>query len=140
MEQNVNLIIANRRKELGLTLEDIAKIVNVSKGTVSRWESGEIDNMRRDKIALLANALKISPLVLMGMNEKNAHPSTAPTSMPDAVKKLEEIKSYFSSAAALGEGMSEEDKALLLAAIEPTILQAKAAARKKFTPKKYRKS
>ena len=41
-------IIKQRRTELGLTLLDIAKQVGVSEGTVSRWESGDISNMRRD--------------------------------------------------------------------------------------------
>lgn len=62
-------IIKQRRTELGLTLLDIAKQVGVSEGTVSRWESGDISNMRRDKIVALSNALKISPAVIMEWDE-----------------------------------------------------------------------
>lgn len=61
-------LISQRRKELGLTLEDIGKAVGVSKSTVKKWESGYISNMRRDKIALLASALQVSPSVLIGSN------------------------------------------------------------------------
>lgn len=57
-----------RRKELGLTLEDVGKIVGVSKSTVKKWESGYIENMKRDKIALLAKALQVSPLYIMGID------------------------------------------------------------------------
>ena len=57
-----------RRKELGLTLEDVGKIVGVTKSTVKKWESGYIENMRRDKIALLAKALNVSPLYIMGID------------------------------------------------------------------------
>ena len=57
-----------RRKELGLTLEDVGNIVGVTKSTVKKWESGYIENMRRDKIALLAKALKVSPLYIMGID------------------------------------------------------------------------
>ena len=57
----VNELIANRRKELGLTLEEVADKVGVSKSTVKKWESGYIKNMRRDNIALLADALHIAP-------------------------------------------------------------------------------
>lgn len=57
-----------RRKELGLTLEEIGKACNVSKSTVKKWESGFIENMKRDKIALLADVLKVSPLEIMGAN------------------------------------------------------------------------
>ena len=38
-------LIKNRRIEIGATLEDIAKIVGVSKATGQRWESGNIANI-----------------------------------------------------------------------------------------------
>lgn len=57
--------IKARRIELGLTMLDVAKIVMVSEATVSRWESGDIANMRRDKIALLAEALQVPPSYIM---------------------------------------------------------------------------
>lgn len=58
-------IIKNRRKELDLTLEEIGNAVGVAKATVLRWESGEIQNIRKDKIVALANVLKLSVGVLM---------------------------------------------------------------------------
>lgn len=58
-----------RRLELGLTLEDVGKIVGVSKSTVRKWETGFIENMKRDKISLLAKALQISPATLVGMGD-----------------------------------------------------------------------
>ncbi len=57
--------IQGRRKELGLTLEEVARMVGVGKGTVKKWESGYIKNMRRDKILLLAQALQVSPLDIL---------------------------------------------------------------------------
>jgi len=54
-----------RRKEIGLTMLEVAKIAGVSEATVSRWESGDIVNMRRDKIVLLAKALQVSPSFIM---------------------------------------------------------------------------
>lgn len=59
--------IEARRKELNLTLEQIGNYVGVSKSTVKKWESGYIDNMKRDKIALLAQILKVSPLEIIGI-------------------------------------------------------------------------
>ena len=59
-------IIRRQRESLGLTLEDVAEVVKVSPSTVMRWESGRIENMKRDKIASLAEVLKISPAVIMG--------------------------------------------------------------------------
>lgn len=62
--------VKNRRIELNLTLEDVAKIVGVSTPTIQRYESGEIKNVRRDKIKLLADALQVSPAYLMGWDEQ----------------------------------------------------------------------
>lgn len=58
-------ILKNRRIELHLTMKEVADKVGVSEGTISRWESGDIENMRRDKIMALAKALQISPAVIM---------------------------------------------------------------------------
>lgn len=63
--------LALRRKELGLTQKDIAEMVGVSEGTVSRWESGLIANMRRDRIAAYAKALRTTPgFIMTGEQEK----------------------------------------------------------------------
>ena len=69
---NVNELIANRRKELGFTLEDVANKVGVSKSTVKKWESGFIKNMKRDKMALLAEALQMSPMDLLDDNPNDS--------------------------------------------------------------------
>ncbi|MDD3491257.1 MAG: helix-turn-helix domain-containing protein [Paludibacter sp.] len=69
---NTGAIIKKRRIELGLTLLDIAEACGVSDATVSRWESGNIGNMKTSRIADLAEILKLSPLVLLGM-EKNTY-------------------------------------------------------------------
>lgn len=45
-----NEVMRVRRLELGLTQREIADRVGVTEATVSRWESGDIRNMRRDKI------------------------------------------------------------------------------------------
>ena len=57
--------ISLRRKQLGLTLEDVGKAVGVGRSTVQRWESGLIRNMGRDKIAALARVLQINPVELV---------------------------------------------------------------------------
>ena len=60
-----NEVIRMRRKELKMTLKEVANAVGVSEATVSRWESGDIKNMRRDKIAAIARVLDVPPAVLM---------------------------------------------------------------------------
>lgn len=59
-------IIKNRRLELGLTMKELATKIGVSESAVSRWESGNISNMKRDKVALLSKVLGIPLDVLMG--------------------------------------------------------------------------
>ena len=59
----------NRRKQLGYTLEEVGEMVGVGKSTVRKWEKGMIENMGRDKIVALAEALKISPLDILGLSE-----------------------------------------------------------------------
>lgn len=61
-------VLKARRTELGLTQLDVANAVGVSEATVSRWESGDIANMKRSRIASLASVLKISPSIIMGWN------------------------------------------------------------------------
>lgn len=71
------------RKRHNLTLEEVGKAVGVGKSTVKKWESGEIANMRRDKIAALASALHTSPGYLMGWEED---PDTVPSaSLPENI-------------------------------------------------------
>ncbi|WP_338557982.1 helix-turn-helix transcriptional regulator [Paraclostridium sordellii] len=62
-------LIKLRRQELGLTYEELGKLIGVGKSTVRKWETGMIENMRRDNIVSLSKALNISPSVLMGWEE-----------------------------------------------------------------------
>ena len=66
------------RKEKCLTLEQVADIVGVGKSTVRKWETGMIANMKRDKIASLAQALGTTPAYLMGWEEEKNAPSEEP--------------------------------------------------------------
>lgn len=64
-------IIKFRRKELNLNLLDIAKACDVSEATVSRWESGNIGDMKRSRIAALSKILKISPAIIVGTTDND---------------------------------------------------------------------
>lgn len=65
-----------RRLELGLTLEEVAAHVGVNDSTISRWERGDIANMKRDKILKYAEALDISPAVIMGWEPEKSEIKT----------------------------------------------------------------
>lgn len=68
-ELNMGQKIKLLREKHNLTLEQVGNIVGVGKSTVRKWETGEIANMRRDKIAALAKALHTTPAYLMDWNE-----------------------------------------------------------------------
>jgi len=64
--------IKTLRKQRKLTFEAVGRVVGVGKSTVRKWENGDIKNMRRDKIALLAQALGVTPGYLMGWEDEDA--------------------------------------------------------------------
>lgn len=64
-------LLKSRRIQLRLSQEDVAKHVGVSDATVSRWESGEIENMGRSRIIKLAQVLQLSPAAIMGWENKD---------------------------------------------------------------------
>ena len=84
--------IRSLRTEMGATLEQIGNEVGVSKATVKRWESGEIANIRRDKIYKLAQALHTTPAYLMGWDDEQP-PSVITGELSeikrDLIKKIE---------------------------------------------------
>lgn len=58
--------IKKRRKELGLTAEQVAEALNVSRATIYRYESAEIEKLPIDIIEPLARILQTTPEYLMG--------------------------------------------------------------------------
>lgn len=80
--------IKGRRKELNLTLEEVGNMVGVGKSTVRKWETGDIENMKRDKIVKLAKALKVSPSYIMGIEEDDLELETIPVKQIPVVSKI----------------------------------------------------
>lgn len=58
--------IKQRRKELGLTAEDVAAALNVSRATIYRYESAEIEKVPITAIVPLAKVLHTTPMEIMG--------------------------------------------------------------------------
>lgn len=79
--------IKQRRKELNLTMLQVAEYVGVSEGTISRWESGNIANMRRDRIAKLSQILQVRPAVLMGYSD-DSNLSDAKKALITVIEKM----------------------------------------------------
>lgn len=67
---NIGEIIKKRRKELNLSLKDIAKKLDVSESSISRYENEEIKNMRIDKLIPLSEILQVDIKELLLKNYK----------------------------------------------------------------------
>lgn len=91
---NIGDIIRTRRIELGLTLEEIGAYVGVGKSTVKKWESGYIKNIKRDKIALLSEALKLSPLTFITGEVQPITVSPAPAGVELTPHEQEVLAAY----------------------------------------------
>lgn len=61
--------IYSRRKELGLTMEELGKRCGVERSAVNKWEKGIVENLKRSTILDIARALDCSPIWLMEMTE-----------------------------------------------------------------------
>ena len=70
--------IRERRKELNLSVDELAKKLNKNRTTVYRYEKGDIENLPIDILGPLAKALNTTPAYLMGWDDK-------PTSTIDTI-------------------------------------------------------
>ncbi len=86
---NIGKLIHDRRIELGMTMKELGEKCDVSEATISRYESGNIKNMRRDVVAALAKALQINPKVLRDWNDDD---EPCYYTDPETVRLAEEIK------------------------------------------------
>ena len=58
--------IKQRRKELGLTVEELANRLGKNRATVYRYESNDIENLPTTVLEPLAEVLKVHPAYLIG--------------------------------------------------------------------------
>lgn len=95
--------IALRRKQLGLTQEDLAKKLGYrSKSTINKVELG-INDLSQSKVILYANALDVTPGYLMGWEENE------PAEEGKLTEKQSELLDLISS-------LSDSEISVLLAA------------------------
>ena len=66
---NIHENIRMNRTKMGWTLEELGKMISVSKQTINRYETGEIKNIPYDKIELLATLFGITKGEMMGWEE-----------------------------------------------------------------------
>ena len=136
----------------GLSQKELAKIAGVSDKAVSTWESG-LKEPRMGAVQKIADhfGLKKSNLIEDNGLEINITPKQSPVPVSDDLpvltqrderqiaKDLEDMLHSLKGSAAMGELEDEEDMELLKASLLQAMTLSKRIAKKKFTPKKYRK-
>ena len=60
--------IKQKREELNMTLEELGKKLGVTKSTISKYERGEIQQIKRSHVEELSKILHCSPEWLMGFD------------------------------------------------------------------------
>lgn len=68
---NVGQRIKQRRKELGLTADDVAEYIGKNRATIFRYEKGDIEKLPISILDDLSDLLKTSPEWLMGWSNKH---------------------------------------------------------------------
>lgn len=63
--------IRYRRKQLGLSADDLAVKLNKNRATIYRYESDEIEKLPASVLESLASALDVTPAFLMGWEDSN---------------------------------------------------------------------
>lgn len=137
------------REEKGLSQEEVAKLIGVGRTTYLKYESGENRPVR--KLDELTRLFNVSSDYIMGLSpERSPHAKNnlaQDQSLPPLTKKdereiardLENMLNSLDGAAGMGDAEDEEDLEMLKASLETAMRLSKRIAKKKFTPKKYRK-
>lgn len=87
--------IKKRRKELSMSVDDLAKKLNKSRATIYRYENGDIENLPTSILIPLADVLKTTPAQLLGWeNEEEMHDS-----IKNLYNEFDEINEYLKKTA-----------------------------------------
>ena len=130
--------IKTRREELNISQDELAQRLGYkSRSSINKIEKG-LNDIPQAKIPDFAKALNTSTEYLMGLSEFSTRDER------DIKKKLDEaIASLDTNEALMFDGepveMDDETRELLKSSLENSIRIAKTLAKKKYTPKKYRK-
>ena len=132
----INQRLKAARKAKKLTQEQLAQLLQTTKGTISNYENGH-STPSNEMLVLLAEKLDVTADYLLGRSN-NPNPLTKEET--DIAKRLEKFKEELEHSDGLafdGEPMSEEAKESLIESMEHIFRQTQRI-NKKYTPKKYR--
>lgn len=67
--------IRQARSDAGMTLQQIATAIGVTKSTVQRYEQGRIENVKQPVIEAMARVLEVNPDWLLGRSDQRERES-----------------------------------------------------------------
>ena len=85
---NVGERIQARRRQLGMTAEELADKIGKTRTTVSRYETGYIEKLPSSVLVPIAKALRTTPAYLMGWEEDDL-PESRSEIMPEDQELLD---------------------------------------------------
>jgi len=77
--------IRKRRKQLGVSAEQIAAELSVSAATIYRYEKGDIEKLPGNILEPLSNILRTTPAYLMGWSDEPEVPASTIFDVPDII-------------------------------------------------------
>lgn len=128
--------IKKLRLEHNLSQKEFAKIAGVSDKAVSTWENGTKEP-RMGTIQKIADFFGIKKSDIIEDNDDDL-PELTEKDEREIESDLEDMMNSMASAACEGDDDFEDVEAFK-SAIKVAMVQAKKIAKKKYTPKKYRK-
>ena len=129
------------RENRNLTQAELAKLLKVSPSAIGMYEQGrrDPDSSTLKKLSVLFN-VSVDYLLDNQPPQNDSLPALTPKDERQIAKDLENIVDSLNGAAAMSDDPEdEEDREMLKAALLQAMTLSKRIAKKKFTPKKYRR-
>jgi len=80
------------RIELGLTADDLSKMLGKNRATIYRYENGDIENLPTSVLESLSKALNTTPAYLLGWGNQEKHsPLYVPNDRDKIIKSIMEL-------------------------------------------------
>lgn len=122
-----------------MTLAEVERVTGISNGQIRKWDnsSPKADNLRK-----VADYFDVSTDFLLGRTDDSHYYDLNSKDKLDIGEEVDRMLDGLESegeANFYGEPMTDDDKEKLRVAMQAALAAAQIQARKKFTPKKYRK-
>lgn len=145
--------IKNLREGMDLSQEELGGMLNppVNRAAVNKWETGQVENLKRTTIKQLSKIFSVKPSQLMCFEDSTVkdgdvsiHVEAASTKDERDIARLMKymLMQLDNQQEALmfdGEALDEESRELLKASLENSLRMGKVIAKQKFTPDKHKR-